>query len=176
MIGARHPASASARNSPAASTTIAGCHRLTPGWLPRATAKTVAARSRATSRMPLRPGDRGRTGGRGREGGAPAEGAVVGTVTVIVVGELPTVAGFGETEQLDSAGFPVQEKATVPDNPPRPPVLKLVLAHFRCNPAAEISLIQLAVVRPCCLSAWAGADEAGRRAPHVGLVAGSKLP
>ncbi len=128
----------SASSNPVASATGAGCHRLKPDRFQRATAKTVAARSSASSRIPLRPGDSGRTGGRGRERGAPAEGAVVGTVTVMVVGELPTVAGFGETEQLDSAGFPEQEKATVPDNPPRPPVLKLKIAGWPGATVTEV--------------------------------------
>ena len=74
---------------------------------------------------PLRPGDRGGTGGRGRERGVLTEGAVVVTVTVTFVAELPAVNGFGETVQVASEGAPVQLKVTVPDNPPSGATLKL---------------------------------------------------
>jgi hypothetical protein len=63
--------------------------------------------------------------GRGRERGALTEGAVVVTVTVTLVAELPAVTGFGETVQVASEGAPVQVKVTVPDKPPSPPTLKV---------------------------------------------------
>jgi hypothetical protein len=112
-------------NNPAASRTIADCHRLTPGCFRRPIAHDIAASAKASSNRPLKPGDRGKTGGRGRERGALAEGAVVRTVTVTVVAELPAISGFGETVQLVSAGAPVQEKLIVPANPPRLRTLKL---------------------------------------------------
>jgi hypothetical protein len=87
-------------------------------------ANAIVARAKASINRPLRPGSRG-VGGRGRERGIPAEGAVVVTETVTVVGELPAVAGFGETVQVASEGAPVQVKATLPDNPPSPPTLKV---------------------------------------------------
>jgi len=46
-------------------------------------------------------------------------------MTVTLVAELPTVAGFGETVQVASEGAPAQAKLTVPDNPPSPPTLKV---------------------------------------------------
>ena len=53
------------------------------------------------------------------------EGAVVVTVTVTLVAELPTVTGFGETVQVASEGAPVQVKLTDPENPDTPPTLKV---------------------------------------------------
>ena len=67
----------------------------------------------------------GRTGGISRERGGLSEGAVVVTVTVTGVAELPAVAGLGDTAQVASEGAPVQVKVTVPDNPPSPPTLKV---------------------------------------------------
>jgi hypothetical protein len=61
----------------------------------------------------------------GRERGTLTEAAVVVTVTVTLLAELPIVAGFGETVQVASEGAPVQVKLTVPDNPPSPPTLKV---------------------------------------------------
>jgi hypothetical protein len=87
-------------------------HRLTPGWFRRPTPQAIAARANASINIPLRPGDSGGTGGKGRERGALIEAAVVVTVTVTLVGELPAVAGFGETVQLASEGAPVQVKLT----------------------------------------------------------------
>jgi hypothetical protein len=88
-------------------------------------AHAIAVRPKASINRPLTPGDRGGTGGRGRERGALTEGAVVVTVTVTLVAELPAVTGFGETVQVASEGAPVQVKFTVPDNPPSPPTLKV---------------------------------------------------
>jgi len=85
----------------------------------------TAARSKASINIPLRPRDSGGTGGRGRERGALSVGAVVITVTVTAAAVLPAVTGFGETVQTVSAGAPAQAKLTVPDNPPKPPKLKL---------------------------------------------------
>jgi len=85
----------------------------------------MAARIKANINRPLRPGKRGGTGGRGRERGAPTEGAVVVTLTVIFVAELPGVTGLGETVQVASEGAPVQVKLTLWLNPPTPPTLKV---------------------------------------------------
>jgi phage tail tape-measure protein len=89
------------------------------------TAHAITARANASINRHLRPGERGGTGGRGRERGALSEGAVVVTVTVTFVAELPTVTGFGETVQVASEGAPVQVKVTVPDNPASPPTLNV---------------------------------------------------
>src|SRR5208282_674156 len=101
-------------------------------------AQAIAARTKASISRPFRPGDRGGTGGRGRERGALSVGTVVRTVTVTVVAELPKVTGFGETVQLVSAGAPVQVKVIVPDNPPRPPRLKLYAAGCPGATVAEV--------------------------------------
>ena len=53
------------------------------------------------------------------------EGAVVLTLTVTLVAELPAVVGFGETVQVASEGAPVQVKLTVPDSPPSPSTLRV---------------------------------------------------
>ena len=57
--------------------------------------------------------------------GVASEAAVVVTVTVTVVAELPTVIGLGETVQLASVGAPAQVKLTVPLMPPAPPTLNV---------------------------------------------------
>jgi len=88
-------------------------------------AHAIAARVKARIHRPLTPGGSGRTGGRGRERGTLSEGAVVVTVTVTFVAELPAVTGFGETVQVASEGAPVQVKLTVPDSPPSPPTLRV---------------------------------------------------
>jgi hypothetical protein len=88
-------------------------------------AHVIASRTKARINRPLRPGKRGGTGGRGRERGAPTEGAVVVTLTVIFVAELPGVTGLGETVQVASEGAPVQVKLTLWLNPPTPPTLKV---------------------------------------------------
>ena len=88
-------------------------------------AHAIAARSKASINTPLRPGDSGGGGGRGRERGTLTEGAVVVTLTVIFVAELPAVTGFGETVQVASEGAPVQVKLTLWLNAPSPPTLKV---------------------------------------------------
>lgn len=100
-------------------------HRLKPGRLRRTVAHAVAARTKASINRIRRPGGRvGAEGGGGERGTLP-EAAVVVTVTVTLVAELPTVAGFGETVQVASEGAPVQVKLTVPASPPSPPTLKV---------------------------------------------------
>lgn len=119
------PAIARVSNNPAASGSIADCHRVRTDGFRRMMAHAIAARTMASIDKPLRPGDSGGTGGSGRERGALTEAAVVVTVTVTLVAELPAVAGFGETVQAASEGAPVHVKVTVPDNPPSPPTLKV---------------------------------------------------
>jgi hypothetical protein len=85
----------------------------------------IAARTEASINKLLMPGDKGGTGLRGWERGTLTVGAVVVTVTVTLVAELPAVTGFGETVQTASEGAPVQAKVTVPDNPPWPPTLNV---------------------------------------------------
>ena len=99
-------------------------HRLTPGWVRCPMAHAIAAKAKASINRPLRAGDRGGTGGSGRKRGALAEGAVVVTLTVIFVAELPTVTGVG-TVQVASEGAPVQVKLTLWLNPPSPAALKV---------------------------------------------------
>ena len=81
-------------------------------------APAAAARTKVSINNPMKPEDIGGTGESGRERGAPMEAAVVVTVTVTLVAELPAVSGFGETAQVASEGAPVQVKVTVPDIPP----------------------------------------------------------
>ena len=88
----------------------------------------MPAKSTASINRLLVPDDNGGRRGRGRERGALSEAAVVVILTVRVVGELPTVAGFGETVQVASEGAPVQEKLTLWLNPPSPPALKAYVA------------------------------------------------
>ena len=121
----RQPASASASSNPAASGRNAACHRPAPQILRRANAHAIAARTKASINKSLRPVESGGAGGTGPEGGALIEAAVVVTVTVTLVAELPSDAGLGETVQVASEGAPVQVKLTVPDNPPSPPTLKV---------------------------------------------------
>ena len=85
----------------------------------------INARAKASTNRPLTAGQRGGLGGSRRERGTLSEGAVVVTLTVTAVAELPRVAGLGETAQVASEGAPVQVKVTLPDNPPSPPTLKL---------------------------------------------------
>jgi len=93
-------------------------HRLRPGWFRRPMAHAITARTKASINRPLRPGNSGGTEGSGRERGALTEGAVVVTVTVTFVAELPAVSGLGETVQVASEGAPVQAKVTVWFDPP----------------------------------------------------------
>jgi hypothetical protein len=81
-------------------------------------AQAITASTKTSINRRFRPGDRGGTGGRGREHGVLVEGAVVVTVTVTFVAELPAVTGFGETVQVASKGAPVQVKVTFWFNPP----------------------------------------------------------
>ena len=104
--------------------TIVDSHRLRPGWFRRPMAHAIAARTKASINRPLRPGDSGGAGGRGRERGALAEGAVVVTVTVTFVAELPAVTGVG-TVQVASEGAPVQVRVTFWLNPPSPAIVKV---------------------------------------------------
>lgn len=100
------------------------CQRLTPCWFRRMMADAIAARSNASINRFLRRGEGGGAEGRGRERGTLLEAEVVVTVTVTLVVELPVVAESGVTVQMASEGAPVQEKLTVPDIPPSPPMLK----------------------------------------------------
>jgi hypothetical protein len=84
-------------------------------------AHAINARTKASINRPL-TGDRGGAGGSGRERGALVEGAVVLTVTVTFVAELPTVTGFG-TVQVASEGAPVQVRLTLWLNPPSPAIV-----------------------------------------------------
>jgi hypothetical protein len=88
-------------------------------------AHAINAKTKASMSRPLRPGDRGGAGGSGRERGTLSEGAVVVTLTVIFVAELPAVTGFGETVQVASEGAPVHVKLTLWLNPASPPTLKV---------------------------------------------------
>jgi len=101
-------------------------------------AHAIVARAKASVNRPLRPGNRGGNGGRYRERGALTEAAVVVTLTMTLVAELPAVTGFGETVQVASEGAPVQVKLTVPDNPQLAKltvvVLRATLEHRRADP------------------------------------------
>ena len=101
------------------------CHRLRPSLFRRTMTHIIAARIKASIRRPVGPGEGGGTGRRGRERGALADGAVVVTVTVTLVAELPTGAGFGETVQVASEGAPVQVRLMLWFNPPSPASLKV---------------------------------------------------
>jgi hypothetical protein len=101
-------------------------------------AHAIAARAKASVNRPLRPGDRGGTGGSGRERGALTEGAVVVTVMVTFVAEVPAVTGFGETVQVASEGAPVQAKLTVWLNPPSPATLKVYVADCPGAAVADV--------------------------------------
>jgi hypothetical protein len=100
-------------------------------------AHAIAARAKASINIPLRPGDRGGIGGSGRERGALAEGAVVVTVTVTPVAELPAVTGLGATVQVASEGAPVQVKLTLWLKPSSPATLKVYVAGFPGVTVAE---------------------------------------
>ena len=85
----------------------------------------MTARARASIHRPLKPGVFGEVGGMGRDRGALPEAAVVETVTVTLVAELPTVNGFDATVQVASDGAPAQVKVTAPENPPSPATLNV---------------------------------------------------
>jgi hypothetical protein len=108
-------------------------------------AHAIAARANASNNRPLRPGDRGGSGGRGRERGAQIEGAVVVTLTVTFVAELPGVTGVGETVQVASEGAPVQVKLTLWLNPPSPAKLKVYAADCPGATVAEVGEPEAAV-------------------------------
>ena len=84
----------------------------------------IVPTSRASSRFRM-SGITGGAGESGTERGATAEGAVVVTVTVTLVEELPNVAGLGDTVQVAREGTPVQVKVTWLFNPPSPPNVKV---------------------------------------------------
>jgi hypothetical protein len=102
-------------------------------------AHAIAARAKASINRPLRSGDRSGAGGSGRERGAPTEGAVVVTLTVILVAELPGVTVLGETVQVTSEGAPVQLKLTLWLNPPSPATLKVYVA---VEPGATVAEVE----------------------------------
>jgi hypothetical protein len=101
-------------------------------------AQAIIARIKPSINTPLGAGKRGGTAGRGRERGELTEAAVVLTVTVTLVAQLPKVAGFGETVQLASAGSPVHVKVTIPAIPPWPPILKVYVADRPGETVAEV--------------------------------------
>jgi len=78
----------------------------------------IAARTNASMIIPFRPGHNGGAGGSGRECGALTEAAVVVTLTVIFVAELPGVTALGETVQVASDGAPAHAKLTAWSRPP----------------------------------------------------------
>jgi len=133
-----HPASARVSNNPEASGTIVDSHRLTPGWFRRPMAHAIAVRTKASINKPLRRGNRGETGGSGRKRGALTEAAVVVTLTVTFVAELPGVNGLGETVQVASDGAPEQVKLMLWLNPPSPATLKVYVADCPGATAAEV--------------------------------------
>jgi hypothetical protein len=101
-------------------------------------AHAIAARAKASMNRPLRPGDRGGAGGSGRERGAVTEGAVVVTLTVTFVAELPGVSVLGETVQVASEGAPAQVKLRLWLNPLSPPTLKVYVADCPGATVAEV--------------------------------------
>jgi hypothetical protein len=82
-------------------------------------AHAIVTRTNASINGPLRPGDGGGMGESGRDRGMLAEAAVVVTLTVTLVAELPAVTEFG-TVQAASEGAPVQVRLTLWLNPPWP--------------------------------------------------------
>jgi hypothetical protein len=87
-------------------------------------AHAINARTKASVNRPLRLGERRGTGGSGRVRAALTEAAVVVTVTVTFVAELPAVTGVG-TVQVASEGAPVQVRLTLWLNPLSPATLKV---------------------------------------------------
>ena len=113
----RQPASAKAKSSPPAiGSRVVRRRPLRDRQL--FTVQASAANIDVSANRPVRSGESGRTGGQGR--GVLCEGAVVVTVTVILLAELPAVSGFGKTVQVESAGAPVQVKVIAPVSPPSP--------------------------------------------------------
>jgi hypothetical protein len=119
------PAIAKISSNPAASVTNTAQGRLTRGCRRLRTTQARPERSTASRSDPVRQGESGGAGGSSRERGALIEGAVVVTLTVTFVAELPAVNGFGETVQVASEGAPVQVKATLWLNPPSPATLNV---------------------------------------------------
>jgi hypothetical protein len=104
-------------NNAEASEIIVDRHRLARGWFWGLMAHAIAVRTKASTNRPPKPGERGGAGGRCLERGAFAEGAVVVTLTVTLVAELPGVTRLGETVQVASEGAPLQVKLTLWLNP-----------------------------------------------------------
>jgi len=101
-------------------------HRPRPGCFQRQMVGKAVVRIRASiNRIPVLR-ETGEAGGtwRGKRG-ALNVAAVVVTVTVTLVPELPAVTGLGETEQAASAGAPLHTNVTLPDIPPWPPTLNV---------------------------------------------------
>jgi hypothetical protein len=102
-------------------------------------AHAIAVRTNASINRPLRPGDRGGAGGSRRERGALTEAAVVVTLTVILVAELPGVTGLGETVQVASEGAPAQVRLTLWLNPPSPATPKVYVTDCPGEAVAEVA-------------------------------------
>ena len=64
--------------------------------------------------------------------------AVVATLTVIFIAEMPGVTGLGETVQLDSEGAPAHVKLTLWLNPPTPATLRTKVAG---DPGATVATV-----------------------------------
>jgi hypothetical protein len=88
-------------------------------------AHAINPKTKASISRPLSPGDSRGAGGSGRERGTLNEGAVVVTLTVTFVAELPAVTEVGETVQVASEGAPLQVKLTLWLNPASPATLKV---------------------------------------------------
>lgn len=101
-------ASDSVRSSPRANMAMPYRHRFTPEWLRRTTADAKAASSKATISKPLRLTAEGGSGPRSREPETTPDEAVVATLTVMFVAEVPGMIELGETVHVVSAGAPVQ--------------------------------------------------------------------
>jgi hypothetical protein len=101
-------------------------------------AHAIKAKSKTSIDRPRVPGEKDGTGGSRRKRGAPAEAAVVVTLTVIFVAELPAVTAFG-TVQVASEGAPVQVKLTLWLNPPSPAIVKVYVAACPGATAFEVT-------------------------------------
>lgn len=82
--------------------------------------------------------------------GTLSDGAVVVTVTVTLVAELPAMAGFGETAQVAPEGAPAQVKATAPDMPPCPPTVKVKFAGWPGVTVADMEEPECGVSAKSC--------------------------